>query len=299
MKPTPQINTITGGPITESLRTRTPYERRILVRRRSLQMGMVLLALVLLGLLISWIHLPYGINEVNAGKLQAPSMKHLFGTDHLGRDIFTRVLAGTQDTLRVALGTVAIGLVGGTILGALGGYWGGAIDWIITRFTETFMAFPGILLAMVFAAAFGPGVWQLMLSLGIAFIPSFSRVVRSGFLMYRDRDFIKRLRILGMPWPQIILTEILPLLRPQLVTACGVGFANAILAEASMSYIGLGLQHPTPSWGRMLYEAQGYIRQAPWYVIFPGLALFASVLGFYLLNQGLNAYFTRKGEYSI
>lgn len=220
---------------------------------------------------------------------QAPSAAHLMGTDNFGRDIFSRVMNGCGSTFFVAVSTVAIGAFFGTLIGAVTGYYGGWLDNIIMRVNDMVLSFPSILLALIFISLMGSGSYNIILALGILFIPSFARIVRSEVIRCRELDFVKSARIMGASDFRIIFVHILPNAGVSMLTAAAIGFNNAVLAEASMSYLGLGIQPPEPSLGRMLSEAQSYILNAPWYPMFPGITIILIILGFSLVSEGLRS----------
>lgn len=251
-------------------------------------LGVILLGGVLLVYLLSLLFSPYDPSRFDAtARFLEPSWSHWFGTDNYGRDIFTRAFSAGGTSLLIALGTVLIGAAGGLIMGATAGYFGGLIDWILMRLNDSLMSFPSMMLALLFVAVMGGGVSQLIVAMGILFIPSFARVVRSGFQQARGRDYIKRLEIMGAKPSRIMLRHILPAMLGQMVSAMTIGFANAILTETSLSFLGLGIPPTQASWGRMLHEAQAYIFSAPWYAVFPGLLIVLTVLGAYFLGTGL------------
>ncbi|BAL01316.1 putative ABC transporter permease protein [Oscillibacter valericigenes Sjm18-20] len=246
----------------------------------------VLLALILLGAF--WT--PYDPTAMMAGpKLDGPSLAHLFGTDHFGRDIFSRVLKGAGVTALVAAGTVVIGGVCGTLIGALTGYFGGAVDELLMRFNDTITAFPSILLALVCVTIFGSGKYQVLLVLGIVFIPSFARIARTAFSSLRDANFVQSARLMGAKPARILFVHILPNTLHVLLPAVTIGFNNAVLAEASMSFLGLCGQPPEASLGALLSEAQGMLTTAPWYALCTGGMIVALIFGVGLIGEGLQS----------
>ena len=204
-----------------------------------------------------------------------------------GRDILSRVMKGAGTTFLVALGTVLIGTAFGVLIGAFTGYFGGTIDEILMRIIDAVFAFPSILLALVFISLLGPGTYQVVIALGIAFIPSFSRIVRSEFLKYKNMDYVKNARLQGASHLRIMFVHILPNTVSVLLSSIMIGFNNAVLAEAGMSFLGIGVQPPAPSLGRMLSEAQSFLFRVPNYALGPGCAIILMVLGFSLLSDGL------------
>ncbi|MCR4990388.1 MAG: ABC transporter permease [Lachnospiraceae bacterium] len=218
-------------------------------------------------------------------KFAKPSLAHPFGCDNFGREILSRVMQGSLSTFLIALGTVFIGTIFGVIIGAATGYFGGVIDEILMRVNDAIFAFPSILLALLFISLLGPGTYQVVIALGIAFVPSFARIVRGEFLKNRNMDYVKCARLMGASHLRIMVIHILPNTLRVLLNAILIGFNNAVLAEASMSFLGIGVQPPDPSLGRMLSEAQAYLFKAPNYALFPGLALILLVLGFGLMSD--------------
>lgn len=228
-------------------------------------------------------------NAINADLKFAPvSIEHPFGCDNFGRDILSRVMEGTFATFKVALGTVIIGTFFGVIVGALTGYFGGVVDEVLMRINDAVFAFPSILLALLFISLLGPGTYQVTVALGIAFIPSFARIVRAEFLKCKNMDYVKSAKLLGASDFRIIFVHILPNTGNVLLSSILIGFNNAVLAEASMSFLGIGVQPPDPSLGRMLSEAQAYLFKAPNFALFPGIAIILLVLGFSLLGDSFN-----------
>lgn len=254
-------------------------------RNWNFMFGCLLVGIVLLMAVVGLFYTPYPVNEMNVlYKNQPPSSAHWFGTDQFGRDIFSRVLEGTSVSFFIAACVVGIGAVVGTIIGAVTAYFGGWPDAILMRVNDVLAAFPSVLLAICLVAVIGPGTWNLVLALGIVFIPSFTRVVRSEVLVQKELDYVKNAKLMGASHFRILVIHMLPNLRSVLSTSLLVGFQNAVLSEAGMSYLGLGVTQPDPSLGRMLSEAQGYLWNAPWYALAPGLTILALTLGLGLLN---------------
>ena len=251
-------------------------------------LGLVITGVMLLLILIGFIHTPYDITKMDsAAKLAAPSLAHPMGCDNFGRDIFSRVLKGMGNTFVIATATVAIGAVSGVIVGAFTGYFGGWLDEVLMRVNDVVFAFPRILLALVFVSIFGTGRYNVIAALGIAFIPSFARIVRGEFIKYREMDYVKSARLAGVPQFRVIFVHILPNTMPVLASSVMIGFNNAVLAEAAMSYLGIGVQPPNASLGSMLSESQTYLFSAPWYAVFPGLMIILMVLGLSLLADAV------------
>lgn len=248
--------------------------------------GFVLVSIALLLVVVGYFYTPYDPDAMNATlKNKAPSLAHWFGTDYMGRDILSRVMDGAGTTFFVGALTVCIGALFGCVFGAVTGYFGGIFDEIIMRINDCLASFPSILLALVFVSIIGTGKYNIILALGILFIPSFARVMRSEFIKQKEMDYVKNARLMGASHARIMFLHILPNTRTILMSSITIGFNNAILAEAGMSYLSLGVQPPEASLGRMLSEAQGYLLNAPWFAIFPGLMIVITVLGFSLINE--------------
>jgi len=238
--------------------------------------------------LVSFFYLPYDYNAMDsARRFASPGPEHLMGTDNFGRDVFSRIMMGARFTLITALFTVAGSAAAGTALGMLAGYAGGLWDEITMRIIDTLSSFPGILLALVMVSLFGNSHVTLIIALLILFIPGFTRIMRNGMLRYKNRDFVLAARITGVPPARIIFVHIFPNLAPSLLSASVIGLSNAILAESTMSFLGLGIQPPVPSWGRMLSESQHFLFNAPWSALSPGIMIMLTVLAFHYLGDGL------------
>lgn len=231
---------------------------------------------------------PYSPTEVNLlAKLQGPSAAHWFGTDEVGRDIFSRIVYGTRISLKIGLLVVAIAFPIGTILGAVAGYVGGKVDQVIMRMTDIFLSFPGIILAMSIAAALGPSIENVLLALAITWWPWYTRIVRSSVLSIKNSEFIEASRAVGANPIRILFKEVIPnsIAPASIQASLDLGFV--ILAAAGLSFIGLGAQPPSPEWGAMLSSSREIIRDAWWAATFPGVAILLTVLGFNLLGDGL------------
>ena len=252
------------------------------------RIGLVM-SIFMLGLsVVGFFWTPFPPDQMDGSlRLAAPHFPHIFGTDQFGRDVFSRVLIGAGNTLVVALGTIAIGGGIGTLLGAVTGYFGGWVDEILMRVNDALIAFPSILLALVIISLTGSGRTQVIVALGIAFIPSFARVVRGEFMRVKDEDYVTSAKLMKVPTIRLMFIHILPNMIPVLLSAIMIGFNNAVLAEAGMSYLGIGVQPPDASLGRMLSESQQFLFGAPWNVIFPGIFIILLVLGLGLLGEGV------------
>lgn len=244
----------------------------------------IILAIALVGAF--WT--PYEATAMSASeRFVGPSLRHLFGTDNFGRDIFSRVMEATGTTVVISVLVVASAGLVGILIGALTGYFGGIVDEVVMRITDAVNGFPSILLALVVISVLGTGVDKLILALAIVFCPSFIRIVRSEFIKYRDADFVVRARLMGVGKMRILFVHILPNIFSTFWVSVMIGFNNAILAESGMSFLGIGVQPPDASLGKMLSDAQGYLGSAPWYALAPGLVIVWIVLGFSLLGEGI------------
>ncbi|MDR2096228.1 MAG: ABC transporter permease [Treponema sp.] len=248
-----------------------------------------MLAVLIAGMaLVSHFWTPYDYSKiVSAERFLPPQGAHLMGTDNFGRDIFSRIMAGCKYTILAALSTVVLSAAAGSSLGLISGYAGGIADEIIMRLMDALSSFPGILLALVMISLMGTGAFSLVCALFVLFIPSYVRIMRSGMLQYKTRDFVLAARIMGSSSFRIIFVQILPNLAPSLLSATVIGLSNAILAEAAMSYLGLGIPPPIPSWGRMLSESQNFLFAAPWCAVAPGVMIMVTVISFHFLGEGI------------
>ena len=255
--------------------------------RRALVGGILLVLYILISLVGPGIS-PYDLDSPDlAVRMNAPSAAHWLGTDRIGRDVLTRIIAGSQVSLLVATGAVVMALILGAPLGALGSYVGGAVDSVVQRVMEGIMAFPSLVLAMALVALAGPSVAMLWFAIAFSSIPRYSRVVRSGVLTQKQREYVDAARALGQTPMRILLWQILPNIMAPLAVQLTLDFARAISVEAALSYLGLGLSVPYISWGTMIRDAQDFLEIAPWLAIFPGLALFGIILGFTLIGDSL------------
>lgn len=251
--------------------------------------ALAIIAILILAALFAPVISPYDPAKQNFGDaLDAPNAKHLFGADNLGRDIFTRVVYGARVSLQVGLIAVSISLVIGTTLGLIAGYSGGGLlDTLIMRFMDALLAFPTLVLALAITAALGPRLRNVMIAVGIVGIPAYARLVRGQVLSVAKREYIEAARVIGVPTARIIWRHILPNVTAPLIVQASLGIAFAILSEASLSFLGLGVQPPTPSWGGMLAFGKDWLDRAPWMAIAPGSAIFITVLAFNFLGDGI------------
>ncbi len=218
---------------------------------------------------------------------QAPSMAHWMGTDEIGRDVMSRLIWGAQASLLAGVVSVGIALCLGVPLGILAGYFGGWTDAVISRCTEALLAAPFLILAIALAAFLGPSLTNAMIAIGISAMPIFIRLTRGQVLNVRSEDYVDSARAIGLPTPKILRRYILPNVLPPILVQATLTIATAIIAEASLSFLGLGQQAPAPSWGSMLNTAKNFLNQAPWMALWPGISIFLVVLGFNLLGDGL------------
>ena len=249
--------------------------------------GCIITGVMLLVMLLGEFWTPYSPTAMAFSKFQSPSWAHLFGTDNFGRDIFSRVMKGGGTTLTIALATILIGAVAGTLVGAATGYFGGIVDDALMRLNDALTAFPSILLALLIISLVGPGKYNVVLALGIVFIPSFARVMRMQFAAQRDVNYITSARLMGAGSGRIMIVHMLPNTLRTLLPALTIGFNNAVLAEASMSFLGIGVTPPDASLGYMLAEAQGMFVRAPWYALSTGIVIALLVFGVGLIGEGL------------
>jgi peptide/nickel transport system permease protein len=262
--------------------------RRGRPRHTTFAIGTCISALLLLTAVVSLVYTPQDPLAMSIGaRLESPSPAHPFGTDQYGRDLLSRVMAGAATSIVVGMIAVSIGAGLGILIGSLGGYWGGWLDEGLMRLVDAVQGFPAILSAVLITAVFRPGAAISMVAIGVAFTPPFARLTRGSFLELRDREFVLAGRALGASDRRIVLRHILPNTLSPLIVQATSSFPVAILAEAGLSYLGLGTQPPHPSWGLMLKDAQNFLAVSPWFAIFPGSAIAVTVLGLNLLGDGL------------
>ena len=268
--------------------SKTKAKKKYFKGNAFLYIGFVITAAMLAMIIVSFFWTPFNPTEMDtAAKMAGPSSVHLLGTDNLGRDILSRIMKGAGTTFLISVCVVAIGCVCGIIIGSLCGYFGGIADAILTRVCDTITAFPAILLALVIISITGGGTMNVIIVLGILFIPSFARIVRSEYARCRNLNYIESARLMGASSFRIIFVHILPNTMAVLLPAITIGFNNAVLSEASMSFLGIGVKPPAASLGSMLRDAQTYLRNTPWYAISTGIAIALLILGFSLLSEGL------------
>ncbi|WP_193048472.1 ABC transporter permease [Mycolicibacterium baixiangningiae] len=249
--------------------------------------AVILTVVVVIALFAHWL-IPYGINDIDVpNALQSPSGAHWFGTDELGRDVFSRVLVAIQASMRVAVVSVAFAVVVGVTIGVLAGYRGGWLDTVFMRIVDVMFAFPVLLLALAVVAILGPGVTTTILAIGIVYTPIFARVSRASTLSVRVEPYVAVSRTMGTGHFYILTRHVLPNISGPLIVQTSISLAFAILSEAALSFLGLGIQPPQPSLGRMIFDSQGFVTLAWWMAVFPGAAIFVIVLAFNLLGDGL------------
>jgi peptide/nickel transport system permease protein len=279
-----------AGPDTRSSGGGAEWRRtaRILGRNRLVVAGAFMVVLVVLLALLAGVIAPYDpiANNVRAA-LQPPSSFYFFGTDRFGRDVFSRVVFGSQLSLLVALVSVAISATCGTLLGLASGFYGGWVDDVIGRIMDVLFSFPALVLAIAVAATLGPGITNAIIAIAIVYAPLFGRVVRGPVLVERSKDYVEAALAMGAGSRRLILRHVLPNVLSPLTVQVTLTFSHAILLESYLSFLGLGTQPPYPSWGTMLQEGRTFLETAPWMSIFPGLAIMLAVLGFNLLGDGI------------
>jgi peptide/nickel transport system permease protein len=261
---------------------------RVFARNRLVLAGAILVVLVVLTALLARVIAPYDpiANNIRAA-LQPPSSLYFFGTDRFGRDVFSRVVFGSQLSLLVGLVSVAISATFGTLLGLASGFFGGWIDDLIGRVMDVLFSFPALVLAIAIAATLGPGITNAIIAIAVVYAPLFGRVVRGPVLVERSKDYVEAARAVGVGSSRLILRHVLPNVLSPLIVQVTLTISHAILLESYLSFLGLGTQPPYPSWGTMLQENRTFLETAPWTSVFPGLAIMLAVLAFNLLGDGI------------
>lgn len=261
---------------------------RRLLRRRGAMLGLLIVLFFVLLAIFAPAIAPYDpIATSWSAVRKPPSLQYLFGTDDIGRDVLSRVIWGTRASLLAGMISVCISMALGVPIGLLAAYVGGWTDGFISRFTDSMLAVPFLILAIALAAFLGPSLSNAMIAIGVSATPIFIRLTRAQVLAVKVEDFVEAARAIGNPHWRIALRHILPNVLPPLIVQATLAIATAIIAEASLSFLGLGQQPPAPSWGSMLNTAKNYIDNAPWMAIWPGLSIFLLVLSFNLLGDGL------------
>lgn len=284
------MTTLSNVPVTGTTRVRWTVNPPMII-------GAVLVGLVVLSCLISFVWTPYDPTVVDATvRLQGPSTTHWLGTDSFGHDIFSAILVGSRTTLFVGVVAVAVAAAIGVPLGVIAGMSSGGTGVWLMRWNDIMQAFPALLLAIIFGAIFGVSTLTAMIALGIGTAPAFARVARSGTLQVMSREYVLAARAAGRPRWFTAVRHVLPNIAGVLIVQASVNFAVAVLAEAALSYLGLGTPPPTPSWGRMLQEAQTHVFGDPLLTVWPGCAIALTVLGFNLLGDGLRDLLDPRSE---
>lgn len=249
--------------------------------------GVAISILIAVALLAPFIA-PHNPTEINIEKaLVSPSFKHILGTDQLGRDIFSRMIYGTRISLTIGFVAVGIAAVVGVALGSIAGYFGGRVDSVIMRFVDIMLCFPSFFLILAVVAIIGPGIYNIMIVIGFTSWMGMARLIRAEILSLKERDYVAAAKVLGAGSSRIIIRHLIPNGIGPVLVSFVLGVAAAILVEAGLSFLGLGIQPPTPSWGNILMEGKATLGVAWWLILFPGLAILITVLAFNLLGEGL------------
>lgn len=261
---------------------------RLLARDRVVLGAVTVLGLVVLAAIVGPLVTPYPPNAIDVpNRLLPPSLAHPFGTDELGRDVFSRVIVGARVSVQVGVVAVGLSFTAGVPAGLVAGFYGGKVDDVIMRIMDVLYAFRAILLAIAILAVLGPGITNAMIAISIVYTPIFARVTRSSALSVRQELYVRAARSCGASDLRLLRLHILPGVLGPVIVQTSLSLAFAILAEAALSFLGLGTQPPDPSWGRMLSEARGFVGLAPWMVLFPGLAIFGTILALNLLGDAM------------
>lgn len=277
-----------GGVAREKRRSPWWEVWRRLRRNRAALVGMGVIIMLVMVAIFAPVLTPYDPNKTDMkARLQRPSLAHPLGTDNFGRDMFSRVLYGSRVSLYVGFVAVGIGAVFGGVLGAVGGYYGGRLDNFIMRSMDVLLAIPQIILAIAIVGALGTSLVNLMIAVGISQLPRYARVVRASALTVRGQEFVEAARAVGARDVRIIVENILPNCMAPIIVQSTLGVAQAILSAAALSFLGLGIQPPTPEWGSMLSAGRQFLRQAPYLSFFPGLAISIVVLALNIFGDGL------------
>jgi peptide/nickel transport system permease protein len=261
--------------------------RAVFSKDRKAQVGLAVLALFTLGALFAPLIAPYDPNEMTLNMMGSPSMDNILGTDDLGRDLFSRILYGTQVSLFVGVSTVAISLFFGVLLGVLAGYYGGWIDAIIMRYIDLQWAFPNFIIAVYLVAVFGTGLFNVIVAIALAFLDDFARVARSMVLTLKEEQYVDAARVQGFSDLRIMFRHILPNAVAPIIVMATVSVSYAILGEATLSFLGLGVKADTPTWGLILADGRSFISSAWWLGLYPGLAIMLVVLSINFIGDAL------------
>ena len=269
------------------------------MKKKLLKNKLFLFGLIVIGVLFCMAALapvlsPYDPSKILSSSISGPSLQHWFGTDDLGRDLFSRVMWGAQISLTVGFIAVVISIVIGTLYGAFSGYFGGWIDEVLMRFVDVMLAFPSIFLILTIQALLTPNIYNVMIVIGLTSWMGVARLVRAEFLSIKERQYVEAARAIGCSPLRIIFRHILPNALSPVIVAATLGMAGAILTESALSFLGMGVQPPTPSWGNLLMDSQAYLFDAPWLSIIPGLFILLAVLSLYFIGEGLREAFNPK-----
>jgi len=263
---------------------------RKFTRKRIIIYGSVLAVLVVLSLFAPYFA-PYDPIQISMEGRKSPNVDHIFGTDRLGRDILSRIIYGTKYSLSIGIMSVSIGLIFGTTMGVLSAYYGGLVDTIIMRFIDALLAFPGILLALVVIAVLGPGLFNVMLAVGISTVPEYARLARGKVLSVMQLEYIEAIHSIGGSNFRVIVKHILPNISAPITILATLQVGNAILVGSGLSFLGMGAQPPTPEWGLMTAEGRNFMSQAWWISTFPGIAILITVISINQFGDGLREAF--------
>lgn len=257
------------------------------LRTRGAGFGLAIVGVVILLSLTADFVAPYAPNAPQGAILQSPNAAHLLGTDHLGRDVLSRVIHGARVAVLAGLVSVGFAITVGVVIGLVAGYWSGWVDDVLMRLVDTLWSFPTLVLALAIAASLGPGLTNAMIAVGVVFTPAFARLVRGQALSVRERDFVTAAHVLGARPFRIMLRHIWPNVTAPIIVQSSLMIAQAIIVEAALSFLGLGIEPPNASWGSMLRQAYQYMDRAPYLSFFPGVAIFVTVLSLNLVGDGL------------
>lgn len=287
---------MTQANITDAPRPAWRDNLALLTESKTAMFGLVVVGFLLFVAIFAPLLAPYAADDFTDTVLSGPTVSHPMGVDQLGRDVFSRVILGARISLQIGLQAVSIALVFGVALGMVAGFYGGRIDALIMRLMDIMMALPYILLAVLIAAVLGPSLQNGIIAIGIVRIPRFARLARAQTLATMQLPFIEASRCIGSSSTRIMFRDLLPNIIGPISVYCTLSLGEAILGAAVLSFLGLGAQPPTPEWGAMLYEAQRYVTTAPLLSIFPGLAIFITVLAFNLLGDALRDILDPKSK---
>ncbi len=281
--------TIEGVPaVAAPIGTRRRWRLRPLVRHPLVLGGLLLVVFFFAVAALADVIAPADPIAMNAAKaVEGPSLAAPFGTDRFGRDVLSRAIYGTRASLLVGVGSIAIAAAVGTVVGLLSGYFGGAVDNVLGRIMDVFFTFPSLILAIAISVALGLGTQNALLSIAVTYWPAFGRVVRGATMAERAKDYVEAALVLGASGRRVMVSHLLPNVLSPIIVQLTVAISQAIIIESSLSYLGLGTQPPTPSWGTMINEGRTFLDVAPWISVFPGMAIMGAVLAFNLLGDGL------------